>query len=68
MIAPIRTKADYKKAMSRIEELSDKDCLKSKDELEELSFLITEYENKNFEIRIPDKAEVIKAIKFMMKL
>ena len=64
MIAPIKTKSDYKKAISRIEELWDQDNIESKNELEVLSILIDEYENKNYEILPPDPVE---AIKFRME-
>ncbi len=64
-IKPIRTKKDYKLAMTRLETLFDAKKGTSKgDELEVLSLLIDKYENDNFPISLPDPVE---AIKFRME-
>ncbi len=64
-IKPIKTKKDYQQALARLEIIFDarKDTPKG-DELEILSMLIENYENKNFPVGFPDPIE---AIKFRME-
>ncbi|MDQ2862855.1 MAG: helix-turn-helix domain-containing protein [Bacteroidota bacterium] len=64
-IKPIKTKKDYQQALARLEIIFDarKDTPKG-DELEILSMLIENYENKNFPVDFPDPIE---AIKFRME-
>ncbi|WP_375578657.1 helix-turn-helix domain-containing protein [Marivirga tractuosa] len=64
-IKPIRGKADYKKALDRLEIIFDaKRGTKEGDELEILSILIDKYESENFPIGMPDP---ISAINFRME-
>jgi HTH-type transcriptional regulator/antitoxin HigA len=63
MLRPIRTKKAYNRALSRIYELMQKNLKagsKEYDELELLSILADDYENKNFPIDLPDPIEAIK--------
>jgi HTH-type transcriptional regulator / antitoxin HigA len=60
-ISPIKTEADYKKALARTEKIFDaKKGTKEGDELDILSILIEHYENVNFPIELPDPIEAIK--------
>ncbi len=60
-IRPIHTEDDYKKALSRIEEIFDaKPGSKEGDELEILGILVDEYEKKHFPIEAPKPVEAIK--------
>lgn len=64
-ISPIKTIKDYKVALRRLEEIFDsKPNTLEGDELEVLSLLIDEYENKKYKIDSPDPIE---AIKFRME-
>ncbi|MCK5416330.1 transcriptional regulator [Candidatus Parcubacteria bacterium] len=64
-IKPIKTKRDYKEALTRIEKIIEADPgTKKGDELEILSVLIEKYEKDNYEILPPDPIE---AIKFRME-
>ncbi len=64
-IKPIKTKADYEKALERLEIIFDaKKGTKEGDELEILSILIEKFEKENFPIELPDPIE---AIKFRME-
>lgn len=64
-IAPIKNEKDYQKALKRLELIFDaKKGTNEGDELEILSILIDQYENKNFPIGMPDP---IDAIKFRME-
>jgi len=64
-ISPIKTIKDYKVALSRLEEIFDsKPNTPEGDELEILSLLIDDYENKKYKIDTPDPIE---AIKFRME-
>ena len=64
-ISPIRNKKDYNNARARLEEIFEaKKGSKEGDELEILSILIDDYENKNFPVGMPDPIE---AIKFRME-
>ena len=63
MLKPIRTKKAYNKALDRIYELMQKELKadsEEHDELEILSILVDDYENKNFPIDLPDPIEAIK--------
>jgi len=64
---PIRTQKEYRDALKRIYHLMQLELkVKSKefDELELLSILVDDYENRNFPIDLPDPIE---AIKFRME-
>lgn len=62
-IKPIRDEADYKMAMDRIEALLDAEPGSPKgDELDVLSLLADEYEQKTFAIAEPDPVEFIKNV------
>lgn len=64
-IRPIKTKKDYAQALERLEVIFDaKKGTTNGDELEILSILIEQYENKHFPIGLPDPIE---AIKFRME-
>lgn len=64
-ISPIRNQKDYNNALARLEEIFEaKKGSKEGDELEILSILIDDYENKNFPVGMPDPIE---AIKFRME-
>lgn len=65
MIKPIKTKKDYQKAMSRLEEIFDaKPGTPEGDELEVLGLLLDRYEQQHNPIDYPDPIE---AIKFRME-
>jgi HTH-type transcriptional regulator / antitoxin HigA len=60
-IKPIKTAADYQKAMERLELIFDaKKGSTEADELEILGILIENYENLHFPIGLPDPIEAIK--------
>ncbi len=64
-IKPIRSEADYQKALKRLEVIFDaKRGTEQGDELEILSIVIDNYENENFPIGMPDP---ISAISFRME-
>ena len=64
-IKPIRTEADYSKALARIDILMDaKYGTPQGDELDILTILIQKYEEEHFPISAPDP---ISAIKFRME-
>lgn len=64
-IQPIRSEADYRNALSRLEQIFDaKRGTTEGDELEILSILIDHYENENFQVELPDP---IAAINFRME-
>ncbi len=63
MLKPIRTKKEYKAAIERIYKLMQKDLSVNSDEYNELdvlSILVENYEEKNFPINLPDPVEAIK--------
>ena len=63
MLKPIKTKKDYEAALEQAYELMQKDLKegsKLSDELEILSVLIEEYENKHYPIPPPHPIEAIK--------
>lgn len=62
-IKPVRTKADYKTALARIEELIVLNPKKGTDEYNELDIigtLVAAYEDINFPITSPDPVEAVK--------
>lgn len=60
-IKPIKTKQDYKKALKTIEGLwAAAAGSKEAAQLEVLSILVDEYENRHFPIEAPDPIEAIK--------
>ncbi|NGZ04174.1 MAG: DNA-binding protein [Nitrospira sp. WS238] len=60
-ISPIKSKRDYERALSRIEQLMDaKSGTKSGDELDILTTLVEAYEAKHHAILPPDPIEAIK--------
>jgi HTH-type transcriptional regulator/antitoxin HigA len=64
-IKPIKTEADYERALERLELIFDaKKGTDEGDELEVLGILIEKYENEHFPIALPDPIE---AIKFRME-
>jgi HTH-type transcriptional regulator/antitoxin HigA len=64
-IKPIKTEADYKKALKRLEKIFDaKKGTNEGDELEILSILIENFEKERYPIEMPDPIE---AIKFRME-
>jgi len=64
-IKPIRTKADYNRALERLEVIFDaRKETEEGDELEVLSILLDKYEQEHFPVGMPDPIE---AIKFRME-
>ena len=64
-VKPIRTKADYKAAMERIEELialNPKKGTAAYDELDVIGTLVSAYEEIHFPIEAPDPVEAVKYI------
>ncbi len=60
-IKPIKTTADYKEALARIEALWDAEPnTKKGDELSVLAILVENYENEKYKILPPDPIEAIK--------
>jgi HTH-type transcriptional regulator / antitoxin HigA len=58
---PIKTEADYKAALKRLEEIFDaKTGTRESDELEILGLMVDDYENKHYPIESPDPIEAIK--------
>ncbi len=65
MMKPIKTEADYQRALARLEEIFDaKPGSAEGDELEVLGILVEHYENQHFPIDMPDPVE---AIQFRME-
>ncbi len=63
MLKPIRTKKEYKKALARIYDLMQSELKVNSDdynELELLSIIVEDYEDKHFPIDLPDPVEAIK--------
>lgn len=63
MIKPIKNNIQYENMLERVYELMQKDILPDSadsDELEVLSILIKEYENKNYPVPKPNPQEAIK--------
>lgn len=60
-LKPIKSEKDYRKALKRLEEIFDaKYGTTESDELEILSLLVDNYENKHYPIEAPDPIEAIK--------
>ena len=60
-IRPIKTKIDYKNALTRLEQIFDAPVNSNEgDEAEILSLLIENYENQHYSIEAPDPVEAIK--------
>jgi len=60
-IKPIKSEADYKLALKRLEEVFDAPIGTSEgDEADILGLLVDEYENKHYPIEAPDPIEAIK--------
>lgn len=60
-LKPIKTEADYRTALKRLEEIFDaKIDTREGDELEILGLIVDEYENKHYPIEAPDPIEAIK--------
>lgn len=65
MIKPIRTKADYKGALERIEELitfNPKKGTTAYDELDVIGTLVSAYEDIHYPIDAPDAVEAVKYV------
>jgi HTH-type transcriptional regulator/antitoxin HigA len=65
MIKPIRTKADYKAALERIEELiilNPKKGTTAYDELDVIGTLVSAYEDIHYPIDAPDAVEAVKYV------
>ena len=68
-IKPIKTEADYRKALERLEEIFDsKMGTPESDQADILGLLIDEYEKKHYYIDAPDPIEAIKIRMEEMKL
>ena len=60
-LKPIKTEADYREALKRLEDIFDaKLGTPESDELEILGLMIDDYENKYYPIEAPDPIEAIK--------
>src|SRR5210317_258926 len=60
-LKPIKTEADYRAALKRLEEIFDaKIGTPESDELEILGLMVDNYENKHYPIEAPDPIEAIK--------
>lgn len=60
-LKPIKTEADYREALKRLEDIFDAKLGTSlSDELEILGLMVDDYENKYYPIEAPDPIEAIK--------
>jgi HTH-type transcriptional regulator / antitoxin HigA len=60
-LKPVKTEADYRAALKRLEEIFDaKPGTHESDELEILGLMVDDYENKHYPIEAPDPIEAIK--------
>ncbi len=60
-LKPIKTEADYRAALKRLEQIFDAKLGTSEsDELEILGLMVDNYENKHYPIEAPDPIEAIK--------
>ena len=60
-LKPIKTDADYKAALNRIEDIFDApNGSPESDELDILGLIVDDYENKHYPIEAPDPIEAIK--------
>ena len=61
VLKPIKTEADYRTALKRLEEIFNaKPGTPESDELEILGLMVDNYENEHYPIEAPDPIEVIK--------
>ena len=60
-LKPIKTEADYRAALKRVDDIFDaKPGTPESDELEILGLMVDDYENKHYPIEAPDPIEAIK--------
>ena len=60
-LKPIKTEADYRAALKRVDDIFDaKPGTPERDELEILGLMVDDYENKHYPIEAPDPIEAIK--------
>ena len=60
-LKPIKTEADYRAALKRLEEIFDAQLgTPESDELDILGLMVDDYENKHYPIEAPDPIEAIK--------
>jgi HTH-type transcriptional regulator/antitoxin HigA len=60
-LKPIKTEADYRAALKRLEEIFDaRPGTPESDELDILGLIVDDYENKHYKIEAPDPIEAIK--------
>ena len=60
-LKPIKTEADYRAALNRLEEIFDAPTgTPESDEVDILGLMIDDYENKHYPIEAPDPIEAIK--------
>jgi HTH-type transcriptional regulator/antitoxin HigA len=60
-LKPIKTEADYRAALNRLEEIFDAPTgTPESDELDILGLMVDDYENKHYPIEAPDPIEAIK--------
>jgi HTH-type transcriptional regulator/antitoxin HigA len=60
-LKPIKTEADYRAALKKLEEIFDaKPGTPESDKLEILGLMVDDYENKHYPIEAPDPIEAIK--------
>lgn len=60
-LKPIKTEADYRAALKRLEEIFDaKPGAPDSDELDILGLMVDDYENRHYPIEAPDPIEAIK--------
>lgn len=60
-LKPIKTEADYREALKRVEEIFDSKLgTFESDELDILGLMVDDYENKHYPIEAPDPIEAIK--------
>jgi HTH-type transcriptional regulator / antitoxin HigA len=60
-LKPVKTEADYRAALKRLEEIFDANLgTPESDELEILGLMVDDYENKHYLIEAPDPIEAIK--------
>ena len=60
-LKPIKTEADYREALKRLEEIFDaRPGTPESDELDILGLMVDDYENKHYQIEAPDPIEAIK--------
>jgi len=61
IIKPLKTEADYRKALTRLDEIFEAQTgTRESDEADILGLLVDEYEKKHYPIEAPDPIEAIK--------